>query len=54
MMAGSSYPNLRSMNVRHLGMVKAKALKSMASKSPSMAWPTCQVSQKSTKWFKTY
>jgi hypothetical protein len=33
------YKYLSSLNVRHLGMVVATALKSMASRSPSMTWP---------------
>jgi hypothetical protein len=31
--------HLKSLNVRHFGMVAATALKTMASRSPSTAWP---------------
>jgi hypothetical protein len=31
--------HLKSLSVRHFGMAVATALKTMASRSPSMAWP---------------
>jgi hypothetical protein len=46
--------HLRSLNVRHFGMVEGTGLKSTASRSPSMAWPPYWISQKSTNWFKSY
>jgi hypothetical protein len=33
------YIHLRSLNVRHFGMVEGTGLESTASRSPSMAWP---------------
>jgi hypothetical protein len=35
---------LRSLNVRHFGMVEGTGLKSTASRSPSMAWPLYWIS----------
>jgi hypothetical protein len=35
---------LRSLNVRHFGMVEGTGLKSTASRSPSMAWPPYWIS----------
>jgi hypothetical protein len=34
------YIHLNSLNVRHFGVVAATTLKIMASRSPSMAWPS--------------
>jgi hypothetical protein len=36
--------HLRSLNVRHFGMVEGTGLKSTASRSPSMAWPAYWIS----------
>jgi hypothetical protein len=36
--------HLRSLNVRHLGMVEGTGLKSTALRSPSMAWPPYWIS----------
>jgi hypothetical protein len=36
--------HLRSLNVRHFGMVEGTGLKSTASRSPSMEWPSYWIS----------
>jgi hypothetical protein len=46
--------HLRSLNVRHFGMVRGTGLKSTVSRSPSMSWPPYWISYKSTNWFKSY
>jgi hypothetical protein len=38
--------HLRSLNGRHFVMVEGTGLKSTASRSPSMAWPSCWISLK--------
>jgi hypothetical protein len=48
------YIHLRSLNVRHFGMLKDTGLISAASRSPSMVWPPYRISKKSTNLFKSY
>jgi hypothetical protein len=45
---------IRSLNVRHFGMVEGTGLKITESRSTSMAWPPYQIPYKSTNWFKSY